>query len=317
MESQLYSTVRASYYDGGTHFEKLLNDQANTPNDLLRPDNIPLELLTHGGPELKNRLMLLILKIWETKTLPSDYPNANIITIFKKGDRENCSNYRGISLLSIASKIFARILLDRLFILAEDELPESQRVFLPSRGTIDMIFCARQLQEKSLEQQQQLLLRARTKATLTSVRELQYVDDNATPGQTAQDLQRTADIYNTAYERFGMHVNTEKTKALIQHPPGQILGNADVTINEHRLEEVEQFSYLGNILTSTSTYNRLMENEIRAAHFAYGRLRGHVFNNLALTLSTKIMVFRAVVLSTFFYAYEIWTLYRSDIQSLE
>ncbi|KAK3882951.1 hypothetical protein Pcinc_012705 [Petrolisthes cinctipes] len=115
-----------------SHFENLLNDQANTPNDLIRmtpqypvrhwmslppsiqdfdkaikcmkpgkapgPDNIPLELLTQGGPELRNRLMLLILKIWEIKTLPSDFRDATIITIFKKGDRENCNNYRGISI---------------------------------------------------------------------------------------------------------------------------------------------------------------------------------------------------------------------------
>ncbi|KAK3873525.1 hypothetical protein Pcinc_021493 [Petrolisthes cinctipes] len=101
-----------------SHFENLLNDQANTPNDLIRmtpqypvrhwmslppsiqdfdkaikcmkpgkapgPDNIPLELLTQGGPELRNRLMLLILKIWEIKTLPSDFRDATIITIFKK-----------------------------------------------------------------------------------------------------------------------------------------------------------------------------------------------------------------------------------------
>ena len=155
-----------------SHFENLLNEPANTPDDLLRmtpqhpirhwmslppsiqelkkainrmkpgkapgPDNIPLELLTHGGPGLINRLMLLVLKIWETKTLPSDFRDVNIITIFKKGDREDCNNYREISLLSIASKIFARILLDRLLL-----LPESQCGFRPSRGTIDMISCAR------------------------------------------------------------------------------------------------------------------------------------------------------------------------------
>ncbi|XP_076066157.1 uncharacterized protein LOC143039796 [Oratosquilla oratoria] len=164
-----------------THFENLLNDQANTPSDLLRitpqdpvhhwmslldsiqdfnralkrmkpnkapgPDNIPLELLTHGGPELKNRLMLLILKIWEMTPPPSDFRDANIITIFRKGDRENCNNYHGILLLSITSKIFAHFLLDRLFILARDVLPESQCGFRPFRGTIDIIFCARQLQE--------------------------------------------------------------------------------------------------------------------------------------------------------------------------
>ena len=89
-------------------------------------DNIPLEFFTYGGPELRNRLMDLILRIWENKITPSDFRDANIITIFKKGDRGNCSNYRGISLLNIASKIFARILLNRLLILAEDVLPESQ-----------------------------------------------------------------------------------------------------------------------------------------------------------------------------------------------
>ena len=98
-------------------------------------------------------LFLVVCPLW----FPSDFRDANIVTFFKKGDRENCNNYRGISLLSIASKIFARILLDRLLILAEDVLPESQCGFRPSRGTIDMIFCARQLQEKSLEQQQPIM----------------------------------------------------------------------------------------------------------------------------------------------------------------
>ncbi|KAK3895118.1 hypothetical protein Pcinc_001133 [Petrolisthes cinctipes] len=147
--------------------------------------------------------------------------------------------------------------------------------------------------------------------------DLPTADDNATPGQTAEDLQRTATTYNTIYERFGMQVNTDKTKALIQHPPGQILPNINTTINEHTLEEVEQFSYLGSILTSTPTCKKDVENRIRAAHSAYGRLSCRVFNNHALTMATKIMVFQAIVLSTLLYACETWTLYRSDIQSLE
>ncbi|KAK4320385.1 hypothetical protein Pmani_008736 [Petrolisthes manimaculis] len=68
-----------------------------------------------------------------------------------KKEKENCNNYHGIFLLSIASKIFARILLGHLLTLTEDVLPESQCGFRPSRGTIDIIFCTQQLQEKSLE----------------------------------------------------------------------------------------------------------------------------------------------------------------------
>ena len=143
------------------------------------------------------------------------------------------------------------------------------------------------------------------------MRELQHADDNATPGQTAEDLQSLADTSDSAYKRFGMQVNTDKTKTLIQHPPGLMLPNRNITINDQPLEEVEQFSYLGSILTSTPTCKRDVENRIRAAHAAYGRL-SHV-----LTITTKIMVFKAVVLSTLLYACETWTLYRSDMKDLE
>ena len=65
-----------------------------------------------------------------------------------------CDNHRGISLLSVAGKILARVLLNRLNEHLEWSgfLPESQCEFRKNRGTIDMIFTARQLQEKSQEQ---------------------------------------------------------------------------------------------------------------------------------------------------------------------
>ena len=63
------------------------------------------------------------------------------------------NNHRGISLLSIAGKILARILLNRLMKhLEQGLLPESQCGFRKERGTIDMVFAARQLQEKCQEQ---------------------------------------------------------------------------------------------------------------------------------------------------------------------
>jgi len=97
-----------------------------------------------------------MLYIWEEKYLPGDWRDANNVTIFKKGDKQQCENYRGISLLSIAGKVLTRIILRHLQILAEDVLPESQCGFPSNRGTIDMIFCARQLQERSKEQQRPL-----------------------------------------------------------------------------------------------------------------------------------------------------------------
>jgi len=85
--------------------------------------------------------------------------DANIITLYKnKGDRKDCNNYRGISLLSIVGKLFARIVLQRLQVLADRIYPESQCGFRSQRSTVDMIFSVRQLQEKCREQNQPLYL---------------------------------------------------------------------------------------------------------------------------------------------------------------
>ena len=78
--------------------------------------------------------------------------DASIVTLYKnKGDRSDCNSYRGISLLSIVGKIFARVALPRLQVLASRVYPESQCGFRTRRSTIDMIFSLRLLQEKFRE----------------------------------------------------------------------------------------------------------------------------------------------------------------------
>ena len=70
--------------------------------------------------------------------------DAKIVTLFKnKGDRSDCNNYRGISLLSVVGKVFARVVLARLQILADRIYPESQCGFRSGRSTVDMIFSVR------------------------------------------------------------------------------------------------------------------------------------------------------------------------------
>ena len=87
--------------------------------------------------------------------IPQEFKDASIIHIYeRKGNCQACDNHRGISLLSIAGKILARILLNRLtHHLESDHLPESQCGFRKNRGTLNMIFAARQLQQKYREQQ--------------------------------------------------------------------------------------------------------------------------------------------------------------------
>ena len=93
--------------------------------------------------------------MWRKEAIPQEYKDAPIIHLYKrKGNPQVCENQRGISLLSIARKILAKILLFRLNVPFDQKglIPESQCGFRKDRGTIDMIATTRKLQEKSQEQ---------------------------------------------------------------------------------------------------------------------------------------------------------------------
>ena len=117
-------------------------------------DAIPAEVYKHAGPQLRDKMIQLIEVIWAQGAVPQDFKDAFIVHLYKrKGNRQVCDNHRGISLLCIAGKVLARILLNRLIEhLEQGLLPESQCGFRKERGTIDMVFAARQLQEKCQEQ---------------------------------------------------------------------------------------------------------------------------------------------------------------------
>ena len=122
-------------------------------------DTIPAEGYKHGGDTLLQKLTDLFLRMWDEEVIPQQLKHASIIRLYKKGKHQLCDNYRGISLMAIAGKILARVLLNPLIIhLEQGLLPESQCGFRRGHGTVDMIFAARQLQEKCQEQYDDLFI---------------------------------------------------------------------------------------------------------------------------------------------------------------
>ena len=110
-------------------------------------DGIPPELIKHCKTTLLLPLHEVLCQCWQEGSVPQDMRDSKIITLYKnKGERNDCNNYRGISLLSIVAKVVARVILIRLQKLAERIYPESQCGFRAERSTIDMVFSLRQLQ---------------------------------------------------------------------------------------------------------------------------------------------------------------------------
>lgn len=86
-----------------------------------------LEVWKQGGQVLHKKQTELLVHYWELGTLPQDPWDAVIITLYKnKGEKSNYSNYHRITLLSIAGKIMARVLLNRQIPeIAQDQLIEA------------------------------------------------------------------------------------------------------------------------------------------------------------------------------------------------
>lgn len=121
---------------------------------------IPPEIVKAGRESsFLGHLHEILLQCWEEGTIPQDMQDAKIVTLHNnKGDRSDCNNYRGISLLSIVSKAFSRVVLSRLQLFADRVFPESHCEFRAKRSTIDMVFSLRQLQERCRKQRRSLFL---------------------------------------------------------------------------------------------------------------------------------------------------------------
>ena len=76
-----------------------------------------------------------------------------VITLPKKGNLQQCQNYRTISLISHPSKVMLKIILNRLKSQAEKIVAEEQAGFRAGRSTTEQIFYLRILCEKYLQHQ--------------------------------------------------------------------------------------------------------------------------------------------------------------------
>jgi hypothetical protein len=77
-------------------------------------DQIPAELIQIGGKTLQSKIHKIINSTWSTEELPDQWKESLIVPMLKNGNKSDCSNYRGISLLSTSYRILSNILLLRL-----------------------------------------------------------------------------------------------------------------------------------------------------------------------------------------------------------
>ena len=87
----------------------------------------------------------------ELRETPTQMRLSEIVTLFKKGDLLDCSNYRPITLLSHLYKLLMQIIYNRVSNTLAAALPRSQAAYQKGRNTIEQIQSIQQIIEKSRE----------------------------------------------------------------------------------------------------------------------------------------------------------------------
>ncbi|TWW57341.1 hypothetical protein D4764_07G0000600 [Takifugu flavidus] len=123
------------------YFEDLLNP-TNTPSseegpgvDEIRPEF--LKALDVVGLSWLTRLCSIA---WTSGAVPLDWQTGVVVPLFKRGDRRLCSNYRGLTLLSLPGKVYSGVLDRRVRQIVEPRIQEEQCGFGPGRGTVDQLY---------------------------------------------------------------------------------------------------------------------------------------------------------------------------------
>ena len=58
----------------------------------------------------------MITNVWRLEWTPRDWRNCIVVSLYKKGNPELPTNYRGITLISVLQKILMGVMLDRLVV---------------------------------------------------------------------------------------------------------------------------------------------------------------------------------------------------------
>ncbi|PFX25039.1 hypothetical protein AWC38_SpisGene10330 [Stylophora pistillata] len=161
--------------------------------------------------------------------------------------------------------------------------------------------------------------KAKTRTTRYLVREMLFADDAALVAHNAADIQLLVDVFARAAAQFSPKINIKKIECLFQ--PVKLLSPPprpeSIMVNQEPLLQSTDFTYLGSTVSNTARIDKEIRNRIGKASAAFGKLQHRLWKNKHASIRAKCKVYTAVVLSSFLYGAEVWTIYRSQVKKLQ
>ncbi|KAK3565356.1 hypothetical protein QTP86_007126 [Hemibagrus guttatus] len=274
---------------------------------------------------------------WRSGTVPLDWVTGLVVPLFKKGHRRVCSNYRGITLLSLPGKVYSRVLERRVRPLVEPWIQEEQCGFRPSRGTLDQLYTLHRVLEGSWEFAQPVhmcfvdlekafdcvprgilwevlweygvrgpLLRA-VRSLYNRSRSLVHIAsyDVVLLAPSSLDLQHALGRFAAECEAAGMRVSTSKSEAMVLNRKKVA---CTLQVGGEVLPQVEEFKYLEVLFMSEGRMDCEIDRRIGAAAAVMRSMYRSVVMKKELSQKAKLSIYQSIYVPTLTYGHELWVM---------
>lgn len=230
-------------------------------------DKISGEMLKHmgdWGAQVLVKLLNLILQ--QGNKLPKDWTIGMIVPIHKKGDKKECNNYRGITLLPAVLKIYEQILEQKLRKIIEPTLEETQSGFRKGRSTQDHIFTIKNIIGKAMSANKTLYM---------AFLDLEKAFDRVPRAKIWNSLQNRKVNYQLIEAVRNLYENTENC-VIYQNMKSEMFNTNEGVRQGGSLSPLLFIIYMDDIIKETRRktkpfrvgYRKLKEVEIRECAFA-------------------------------------------------
>ena len=380
------------YLDAPFELDELLVVLNNCKNNKAPGlDRISFEFYKNAPLSFALEVLRLLNYIFLAEDIPSAFRKAIIVPLHKKGDPNDASNYRGLSLLDTLYKIFTGLILNRLktWVELNEIINEFQAGFRRNYSTIDNIFnlnaivhlnfcnktktyaffvdfkCAfDKLPRNSLFYKLSMLglskkmiviimlLYSETTSYVwsgsdmsepihveqgvkqgcllspllfslyvndlhdslpggvqignTTVKVLMYADDIVLLSTCPRQLQCMINSLATYCNTWGLKVNLNKSKIVVFREGPRLSSSLSWIFENSPIEIVNEYMYLGMLLTYNMSFRKHLETKLRTAKNAINASWSALVSNTNIDVSNKLKIFDAAAKSILLYGAQVW-----------
>ncbi|GFS12865.1 endonuclease-reverse transcriptase [Elysia marginata] len=147
------------------------------------------------------------------------------------------------------------------------------------------------------------------------INNLRYADDIVLIAENARDLQRLLDIVREKSKNRGLEINSKKTEITVvsrkETPP-----NINIYINDTKLQQRDQFKYLGALISSDGRNTSEISSRIAQSKTMFKRMK-NIWTNPHMSIETRKRVLECYIEPILMYGCETWIISKQTRGRLE